>query len=158
VGDAAPDRSLKDRIRSETVVAMKGGDKVAVGALRMLSAAITNREKELRHELDDEEVRQVAAREIKRRNESIEAFEAGGRQDLVDKERAEREVLAPYAPELLSDEELDAIVDEAVVSTGATGPQDLGKVMGAVMGRARGRVDGAVVQAKVRTRLGGGVA
>jgi uncharacterized protein len=155
VGDPATDRPLKDRIRSETAAAMKAGDRVAVGALRLLSAAITNREKELRHELDDEEVRQIAAREIKRRNESIEAFEAGGRQDLVEKERAEREVLAPYAPELLSDEELDAIIEEALSSTGAGGPQDLGKVMGAVMARARGKVDGSAVQAKVRARLGG---
>jgi uncharacterized protein YqeY len=155
VGDPAPDRPLKDRIRSETVAAMKAGDRVAVGALRLLSAAITNREKEIRHELDDDEVRQVAAREIKRRNESIEAFEAGGRQDLVEKERAERDVLAPYAPELLSDEELDAIIEEAMSSTGASGPQDLGRVMGAVMGRAKGRVDGSAVQAKVRARLGG---
>jgi uncharacterized protein YqeY len=149
------DRPLKERIRSETVAAMKGGDRVAVGALRLLSASITNREKELRHELNDDEVRQVAAREIKRRNESIAAFEAGGRADLVEKERAEREVLESYAPELLSDEELDVLIDDAVSSTGASGPQDLGKVMGAIMAEAKGRVDGAAVQTKVRARLGG---
>jgi uncharacterized protein YqeY len=147
--------SLKERIRSETVAAMKAGDRVAVGALRLLSASITNREKELRHELADDEVRQVAAREIKRRNESIAAFEAGGRADLVEKERAERDVLQPYGPELLSDEELDALIDDAVSSTGASGPQDLGRVMGAIMSEARGKVDGSTVQAKVRARLGG---
>jgi uncharacterized protein len=147
--------SLKERIRSETVAAMKAGDRVAVGALRLLSASITNREKELRHELADDEVRQVAAREIKRRNESIAAFEAGGRADLVEKERAERDVLQPYGPELLSDEELDALIDDAVSSTGARGPQDLGRVMGAIMSEARGKVDGSTVQAKVRARLGG---
>jgi uncharacterized protein YqeY len=149
------DLPLKERIRSETVAAMKAGDRVAVGALRLLSASITNREKDLRHELDDDEVRQVAAREIKRRNESIAAFEAGGRQDLVDKERAEREVLTPYGPELLSEEELDELIEDAVAATGATGPQDLGKMMGAVMAKAKGKVDGSAVQVKVRARLGG---
>jgi uncharacterized protein YqeY len=120
----------------------------------MLSTAITNREKEVLHELSDDEVRQVAAREVKRRNESIEAFQKGGRADLVEKESAEREMLAPYAPEQLSEQELDALIDEVVEATGASGPRDLGKVMGQVMGRAKGRVDGSRVQAKVRGRLG----
>jgi uncharacterized protein YqeY len=148
------DRSLKEEIRERTVVAMKAGDKVAVGALRMLSAAIVNREKELRHELGDDEVREVAAREIKRRNESIDAFESGGRSDLVEKERAERETLQPFAPELLSDAEVDTLIDEAIAATGASSPQQLGAVMGAVMARAKGKVDGSAVQAKVRARLG----
>lgn len=148
------DRSLKDQIRERTVTAMKVGDKVAVGALRMLSAAIVNREKELRHELRDDEVREVAAREIKRRNESIDAFDRGGRPDLVEKERAERETLQPFAPELLSDAEVEALIDEAIAATGASSPQQLGAVMGAVMAKAKGKVDGSAVQAKVRAKLG----
>jgi uncharacterized protein len=148
------DRSLKEEIRERTVAAMKAGDRVAVGALRMLSAAIVNREKELRHELGDDEVREVAAREIKRRNESIEAFQSGGRSDLVEKERAERQTLQPFAPELLSEGEVDALIDEAIAATGASGPQQLGAVMGAVMAKAKGKVDGSSVQAKVRARLG----
>lgn len=146
---------LKDRIHSETVAAMKSGDKTRVGALRLLSAAITNLEKELRHELSDEEVRAVAAKEVKKRAESIEAFEAAGRQELADREREERSVLEPYAPEQMPEAELDAIIDEAIASTGASSPQEMGKVMGAVMAKAKGRADGTVVQTKVRARLGG---
>src|SRR5512134_365402 len=99
--------------------AMRSGDKVRLGALRMLAAAITNREKEVLHELADDEVREVAGREVKKRAESIEAFEAGGREDLAEKERAEREVLRPYAPEQLDEAAVDALIDEALASTGA---------------------------------------
>mgnify|MGYP003347633996 CR=1 FL=1 len=104
---------LKDRLRDETVAAMKAGEKVRVSALRMLSAAVTNREKELRHELSDDELREVAAKEVKKRAEAIEAFDGAGRTDLADKERAEREVLAPYAPAQMDEAELDAIIDAA---------------------------------------------
>jgi uncharacterized protein len=147
------DVSLKTRLQTEMRDALRSGDKVRLGALRMLSAGITNREKELRHELSDDEVRDVAAREVKRRSESIEAFAKGGRQDLVDKETAERDVLAAYAPERLSEAEVDALVEEAIAETGATSMREMGKVMGAVMARGKGRVDGNVVQAKVRQRL-----
>jgi uncharacterized protein len=148
------DVSLKTRLQMEMTDALRAGDKVRLGALRMLSAGITNREKDLLHELSDDEVREVAAREVKKRSESIEAFAKGGRQDLVDKETAEREVLAPYAPERLSEAEVDAMVDEAIAETGATSMKEMGKVMSAVMSRGKGRVDGNVVQAKVRARLG----
>jgi hypothetical protein len=147
------DVSLKTRLQTEMREALRSGDKVRLGALRMLSAGITNREKELRHELSDDEVRDVAAREVKRRSESIEAFAKGGRQDLVDKETAERDVLAAYAPERLSEAEVDALVEEAIAETGATSMREMGKVMGAVMARGKGRVEGNVVQAKVRQRL-----
>jgi uncharacterized protein YqeY len=147
------DPGLKDRIATEMREALKGGDKVRLGALRMLSAAVTNREKEVRHELSDDEVREVAAREVKKRVESIEAFEGAGRQELADREREERETIASFAPEQLSDAEIDGLIDEALASTGSTSPKELGRVMGVVMGRAKGRVDGTVVQAKVRSRL-----
>jgi uncharacterized protein YqeY len=149
------DASLKERLRGEMNDALRAGEKVRLGALRMLSAGITNREKDVGHELSDDEVREVAAREVKRRTESIEAFEKGGRPDLVAKEAAERDVLAAYAPARLSDAEVDALVDEAIAETGATSMKEMGKVMGAVMARGKGRVDGGVVQAKVRDRLGG---
>jgi uncharacterized protein YqeY len=153
---AEPERSpLATTIHDEMTAALKAGDKVKLGALRMLSAAITNREKELGHVLTDDEVREVAGKEAKKRTESIEAFESAGRTELVEKELAEREIVAAYAPEQLSDAEVDAIVDEAIASTGASSPKEVGKVMGAVMARAKGRVDGSVVQAKVRERLGG---
>lgn len=147
------DPTLKEQIHRELTAAMKAGDKLKVGTLRMLTAAVVNREKEVLHELSDDEVREVAAREVKRRTESIEAFEQGDRPDLVAKETAERDLLTTYAPEQLTDAEVDALIDEAIAATGATGAKEMGKVMGAVMARAKGKVDGAVVQAKVRARL-----
>ena len=145
---------LKDRLRREITDAMKARDTLRVGTLRLLSAAITNREKELLHELSDDEVREVATKEVKKRTEAMEAFAQAGRTELADKERAEREILAPYAPAQLSEDEVDAIIDEVFTATGAAGPQDLGKVMGVVMGRVKGRADGAAVQRKVKERLG----
>ncbi|MGE5226018.1 MAG: GatB/YqeY domain-containing protein [Planctomycetaceae bacterium] len=147
--------SLKDRLHQEMTAAMKAGDRPRLGALRMLAAAVTNREKEVLHDLTDDEVREVAAKEVKKRTESLEIFEQAGRPELADKERAEREVLLAYAPEQLDEAAVDALVDEAIGATGASGPQDFGKVMGLVMGKAKGRVDGSVVQQKVRARLGG---
>lgn len=146
--------ALRTRIRDEMTAAVKAGDRVRAGTLRLLIAAMTNREKELRHELSDDEVRDVAAREVKRRNESIEAFDAAGRTELADKERSEREILSVYAPEQLDDAAIDALIDDAIASSGATTQREMGKVMGAVMASAKGRVDGKVVQARVRERLG----
>ena len=148
------DGSLKEQVRERTTTALKAGDKVTVGALRLLSAAITNREKDVGHELSDDEVREVAGKEVKKRIESIEAFDGAGRTELADKERAERQALEPYAPARMDEAQVDALIEEAFAATGASGPQDLGAVMGFVMGRAKGQVDGAVVQRKVRERLG----
>jgi uncharacterized protein len=145
--------TLKVQVHSQMTAAMKAGDKISVAALRMLMAAITNKEKELMHELSDDEVREVAGREVKKRGESIEAFEGAGRVELAEKERAEREVLAPYAPAQLSDEEIDGLIDQAIAASGATSLQEMGKVMGIVMGHAKGRVDGTLVQQKVRDKL-----
>jgi uncharacterized protein YqeY len=105
------------------------------------------------HPLTDDELRAVAGEEVKRRNQAIEAFEGAGRRELADKERAEREVLTAYAPSQLSDQEVAALVDEAIAETGAGSMQDMGAVMGFVMGRAKGRVDGGAVQRMVRERL-----
>jgi uncharacterized protein len=146
--------AMKDQIRSRMTGAMKEGDKIRVGALRMLMAAITNREKEVLHELSDEEIAEVAGKEVKKRGESIEAFDAAGRTELADKERAERDVIAPYAPEQISEAELDAIIQEALAASGASSPKEMGKIMGLVMARAKGRVDGTAVQQKVRGMLG----
>jgi uncharacterized protein YqeY len=148
-------RSLKEQIHEDMTAALRAGDKVRLGALRMLSAALTNREKEVLHDLSDDEVREVAGKEVKKRTESIEAFDDAGRTELADKERAEREVLAAFAPAQLSEQEVDGLIDEAFAATGASSPQEMGKVMGMVMGKAKGRVDGATVQRKVRERLGG---
>ncbi len=149
------DPTLKAQIRSEMTAAMKAGDKIRVGALRMLLSSITNLEKELLvQELPDDQVREVAGKEVKKRSESIEAFDAAGRTELADKERAERDVLAVFAPARLSDEAVAGLVDEAMAATGASSLKELGKVMGFVMGKAKGQVDGAVVQQMVRERLG----
>jgi uncharacterized protein YqeY len=146
----------KDRLQREMREALKAGERVRLGALRMLSASVKNREVELRHELSDEEFVEVASREVKRRKEAAEAFEGGGRQELADKEREEQAVLEAYLPAQLSDDEVRGLIDEAVDATGASGPGDLGKVMGHVMGKARGRVDGGTVNRLVRARLGSG--
>lgn len=148
------DATLKQKAHEEMTAALRAGERVRLGALRMFVAAITNREKELRRELSDDEVREVAAKEVKKRLESIEAFESAGRLELAEKERAEREVLEPYAPEQLDEAAIDALIDDAIASTGATSVKEMGKVMGAVMGKAKGAVDGTVVQRKVRERLG----
>lgn len=148
------DPTLKDRIAGEMREALKAGEKVRLGALRLLSAAVTNREKDLRHSLSDDEIREVAAKEVKKRTESIEAFESAGRRELAEKERAEREAIAGYAPEQLGVDEIDDLIDRAVAATGATSEKDLGRVMGSVMKDAGGRVDGNVVREKVRSRLG----
>jgi uncharacterized protein len=149
------DPTLKAQVHEQMTAAMRAGDKLRLGALRMLAASITNREKEVLHELSDEEVREVAGKEVKRRTESIEAFASAGRTELAEKERAEREILEPFAPEQLADAEVDAMIDGAISATGAASMQDMGKVMGAVMASAKGRVDGSVVQRKVRERLAG---
>lgn len=145
--------TLKAKVREDMTAALRSGDRVRLGALRMLVAAITNLEKDVRHELSDDEVRAVAGKEVKKRTESVEAFESAGRLELAEKERAEREVLEAYAPERLDETAVDALIDEAIASAGATSMKEMGKVMGLVMGKAGGGVDGAVVQQKVRERL-----
>ena len=120
----------------------------------MLSAAVTNREVELGHPLSDDELVEVATREVRRRQEAIEAFEKAGREDRAALEREERTVLEAYLPEPLNDREVEAMIEDAIAATGASAPGDFGKVMGLVMGKARGRVNGRLVQEKVRSRLG----
>jgi len=148
------DPTLKEQVHEQMTAALRAGDKLRLGALRMLAAAITNREKEILHELSDDEVREVAGKEVKKRSESIEAFGSAGRTELAEKERAERDVLQPFAPEQLSDGEVDALIDEAISSIEASSMKEMGAVMGAVMASARGKVDGSIVQRKVRERLG----
>lgn len=146
--------ALRQEIPEQTKVALKAGDKTRVSTLRLLSAAIKNREVEAGHELDDDEVRDVAVKEAKKRRESIEAFDKAGRDDLANKERDELAILGPFLPEQFSEAEIDAAVDEAIASTGASSLKDMGKVMGLVMAKAKGKADGGVIQEKVKARLG----
>ena len=149
------DDTLKAQIRTQLTEALKAGDKVRLGALRMLSSAITNREKDVMHDLTDDEVCEVAGKEVKKRTESIDAFEGAGRTELADKEREERGILEAFAPRQLDEEATDALIDEAFAATGASTPQEMGKVMGFIMGKAKGQVDGGAVQQKVKGRLEG---
>jgi uncharacterized protein YqeY len=149
-----PPGSLKARLAEDLRAALKEGQKVRLSALRMLSAAVTNREVEVGHPLTDQELVEVATREVKRRKEAIEAYSAAGREDRAATEREEQQALEAYLPAALSEAETDALIDEAVAATGASAPGDLGKVMSYVMGKAKGRVDGKAVQQRVRARLG----
>jgi uncharacterized protein len=145
---------LRDTISNDMRDAMKAREPVRVGALRMLMAAVKNTEVEKLHELSDDEVLEVIAREAKRRRESIDAFEKGGRTDLVDKESGELAVLEAYLPAKLTDEELASLVDQAIAETGASTPKQMGEVMKALMPKLRGRADGAQVSSMVKARLG----
>jgi uncharacterized protein YqeY len=147
---------LKDSIRADLTASLKARDSLRAGTLRMVLAAITNAEvagKEAR-ELTNEDVLGVLTSEAKKRREASEAFEAGNRPELADKERAEAAILAEYLPEPLSTDEVSAIVAAAIESTGASGPGGIGPVMGRVQPQVRGRADGAAVAAEVRRQLG----
>lgn len=146
---------MKERLAREMREAMKGREKVRLGALRLLTASVKNREVELRHELSDEEFAEIVQREVKRRREAAEAYTSAGREDRAAQEREEQQVLEAYLPAGLSEEEVDSLIEGAIAETGAAAPGDMGKVMGRIMATAKGRVDGKAVQQKVRARLGG---
>ena len=139
-----------ERIQADTRAAMKAGERDRVGALRLIADAL---QKDLKAGGDDEVA--VLRRERKRRVEAADAYREGGDADRAAAEEVEAELISSYLPAELSDEELRAIVDEAIASSGAAGPQDMGKVMGPAMGRVAGRADGKRVSALVRERLAG---
>ncbi len=146
--------TLMARISEDIVAAMRGKDQARLAPLRMAKAALMNREVEKGRALDEAEAQQVIASLIKQRRDSIEQFTSGGCQDLVDKERAEIAVLEAYLPPPVSREELEQAVEEAVRSTGASSPKDMGGVMKAVMAVLAGRnADGKLVNELVRARL-----
>jgi len=126
-----------------------------LSTLRLLKAAIKNRQVELRAELSDQEVLGLVSREVKRCAEAEEQFRAGGRPELADKEAAEAVILGAYLPAQLSEAEINEIVGRIVAATGAKGPQDMGKVMQQVMAETRGRADGKLVSGIVRRSLAG---
>ena len=134
---------------------MRSGDKERLGVIRMVTAAIKQREVDERITLDDGQVLSVLEKMIKQRKESIAQFEAGNRPDLVSRENAEVTLLQSYLPAQLTDAELDALIDEVMAATGATSIKDMGKVMGVIKGKAQGRADMAVVGTKIKAKLGG---
>lgn len=134
---------------------MRSGEKERLGVIRMITAAIKQREVDERITLDDAQVLSVLEKMIKQRKESVEQFKAGNRQDLVDKEAAEITLLQGYMPSQLSAAEIDALINEAVAATGASSIKDMGKVMGLIKAKAQGRADMASVGAKIKAKLGG---
>ena len=147
--------TLKERISEDMKTAMRSGEKDRLAVIRLLQAAIKQREVDERITLDDAQITSVLEKMIKQRKESIAAFEKGGRSDLVAKENSEIVVLQPYLPAQLSDAELDALIAEAIASTGAASIKDMGKVMGVVKGKAAGKADMGAVGARIKAKLGG---
>jgi len=148
--------SLRERIQDDTTAAMRSGDVLRRDVLRMASSAAYNLEKEQLRELSEDQLIGVLTREVKQRRESVEAYRAGGREDLASREEAEMAILKEYLPEPLTDEQLDALVGEGIAATGSATPRDLGKVMGWLAPRTRGRADGKIVSAKVAAALADG--
>jgi uncharacterized protein len=144
---------IADRLSAQIKDAIKAGDRVRLQTLRLLATGVRNREVELMRDLTEEDLVEVATREVKRRKEAAEAYERGGRADRAEQERAEQAVLEEFLPEQASEDEVRAVIEEAVAATGASGPGDLGKVMGQVMGKLKGRVDGGEVNRLARERL-----
>ena len=147
--------TLKERITEDMKTAMRSGEKDRLAVIRLLQAAIKQREVDERILLDDAQVTSVLEKMIKQRKESIVAFEKGARADLVAKEAAEIVILQPYLPAQLSDTELDALIAEAISSTGAASIKDMGKVMGIVKAKAAGKADMGAVGARIKAKLGG---
>jgi uncharacterized protein len=147
--------TIAERVNTGMVEAMKARDKVRLDALRMLKAALTSREIERGGPLQEADAQQVVATLAKQRRESIEQFRKGGRQDLVEKETRELELLEALLPPAVPDEELERVVEQAVEETGATSARDLGKVMKSALGKLSGRnVDARRLSELVRTRVG----
>jgi uncharacterized protein len=148
--------SLTDQVTRTMAEAMKARDQVRLSTVRMLKAALTNREVERGRPLTEAEELQVVGGLVKQRKESIDQFSKAGRQDLVDKETAELAILQAYLPPALAVEDLERIVGEVVAETGATSPKDMGKVMKGVMARLAGAsVDGKAVNELVKKHLAG---
>jgi hypothetical protein len=133
---------------------MKAGDKVRLGVIRLILAAVKQREVDERIELDDAQVLAVLDKMVKQRRDSIEQFGAAGRQDLVDVERFEVEVIQGYLPAALSEAELTALIESAVTASGAAAMSDMGRVMAVLRPQVQGRADMGAVSAMVKRRLG----
>lgn len=144
---------LRERLQQEITAAMRSGETLRRDVLRMAHNALYNAEKTKRAPLTEEEATSLVTREVKTRRESVDAFRKGGREDLAAKEEAEIEILGEFLPQALSEDELRALVEEAVAATGASSPRDLGKVMGWLSPRTRNRADGKVVSGLVAGAL-----
>jgi len=152
---------LKQAIHDDLERAVRKKDEIARSTLRLLLAAILNKEKEKKYkekiegepELNDEEIIEVISSEVKKRKEAIVEFEKGKREDLVEKEKAEMEVLKKYLPEQLSEGEIKKLAKEVIKKTGAKEPKDMGKVMGEIMPQVKGKADGSLVSKIIKELL-----
>jgi len=146
---------LKDRIQDDMKAAMRAKDKQRLGAIRLILAAIKQREVDERIELNEVQTLAVLEKMIKQRRESLAQYQNAGRADLADQEAFEIELIQAYLPAPLSEAELDALIAHAIAATGAQSVRDMGKVMAAIKDQAQGRADMAAVSARVKARFGG---
>jgi len=146
---------MLEKIKTDLKTALKGKDETTVSTLRLLLAAIHNKEIELkkRGKLKDEEVVAVIRQQVKQRRESIEAYQKGKRDDLVKKEKQELDILSKYLPQQISSGELEKIIGQTIKETGASSPADFGKVMGTVMSKVKGRAEGKIVAETIKKLL-----
>jgi uncharacterized protein YqeY len=145
---------LKDRIQQDMKDSLRGGNKSRLAVIRLILAAIKQREVDERIELDDAQVTAVLDKMTKQRRESISQFEKANRTDLVDQEAAELQIIQEFLPEPLGEAEINALIEAAMAQTGATSIKDMGKVMGQLKPRLQGRADMAAVSALIKARLG----
>lgn len=145
--------SLKQQISDDMKAAMRAKDMARLGAIRLLLAAMKQREVDERIELSDADVVAIIEKMLKQRRDSISQYEAAGRQELADAEKFEVGVLQGYMPQQLGEAEIEAAVAEAVAATGASGPQDMGKVMGVLKSKLAGRADMGKVSALIKAQL-----
>ena len=145
--------SLEERLVEEMKQAMRSSDKLRLSTIRMIRSASKNKEIELRKKLDDEDVLRVIQGMVRKGEESVEQFQAGGRTDLVEKEQTEIEILKSFLPQPISQEEMLRIIDQSIEETQASSLKDLGKVMKSVMPKLGGKADGKLINQLVRERL-----
>ncbi|KJF87834.1 GatB/YqeY domain-containing protein [Photobacterium phosphoreum] len=146
--------TLIERLKSEQIAAMKARNKPRLGAIRLVLAAIKQREVDEKIILSDDDVLVVLTKMVKQRRDSVAQYEAAGRQDLADIEHAEISVLAEFMPQPLSEDEISALLDDAIAATGAANMQDMGKVMGVLKPQIQGRADMGIVSKLVKIKLG----
>jgi uncharacterized protein YqeY len=145
--------SLEEKLLEEMKQAMKTNDKIRLSTIRMIRSSSKNKEIELRRKLEDEDILKVIQGMVRKGEESIEQFQAGGRNDLVEKEKMEIEILKSFLPQPIPQEEIIKIIDETIQETQSSSLKDLGKVMKAVMPRLAGKADGKVINQLVKERL-----
>ena len=145
--------SLEEKVAEEMKQAMKAGDKLRLSTIRMIRSALKNKEIELRRKLGDEDVVKAIQVMVRKGEESVEQFQAGGRMDLVEKEKKEIEILKSFLPQLLSQEEIVTIIDQSIQETQASSPKDIGKVMKSVLAKIGGKADGRLVNQLVKEKL-----